>query len=127
MGSAPAQTALLGGHVEGIVPKRHRRHAGHHDKTLRGIGSASKQRWRELLSTCPTIAEQGYPDFELYVVGSGCSSGRRDCADPIARKIYEDVSCGPQALNDVRDRIYSNAWIFSTDADAVHTPRWRPT
>lgn len=103
-GSAPAQNALLGGHVNGSFLNSTVGTPVIKSNSVRGLGSASKERWREL-PDLPSIAEQGYPGFE-------CTSwfgllGPKNLPESIARKIHEDVSAALK-LDDVRDRILSS-------------------
>jgi tripartite-type tricarboxylate transporter receptor subunit TctC len=65
-GNMPAVTSLLGGHVTSVLAN----YAEVTDQlsagTLRALGTASRSRI-ELLPDVPTIAEQGFPDYEETV------------------------------------------------------------
>jgi tripartite-type tricarboxylate transporter receptor subunit TctC len=103
-GSSQAQTALLGGHIKGSFLNSTVGTPVIKSGDVRGIASASKGRWREL-PDLPTIAEQGFPDFE-------CTSwygllGPKGLPEPIALKIYEDVRATLR-LDDVRERLFAN-------------------
>lgn len=102
-GSSEAQTSLLGGHINGSFLNSTVATSVITAGTVRGIGSASKERWREL-PNLPTIAEQGFPGFE-------CTSwygflGPAGLPEQISTKIYEDVQ-NVLKMKDVRDRMYS--------------------
>lgn len=65
-GNMPAVTALLGGHVTSVLANYAEVAEQLRAGTLRALATASKSRI-DLLPDVPTIAEQGYPDYESTV------------------------------------------------------------
>jgi tripartite-type tricarboxylate transporter receptor subunit TctC len=103
-GSSQAQTALLGGHIKGSFLNSTVGTPVIKSNSVVGVASASKGRWREL-PDLPTIAEQGYPDFE-------CTSwygllGPKGMPEAVARQVYEDTRAVLK-MDDVRQRLFAS-------------------
>lgn len=102
-GSSAAQTALLAGQINSSFLNSTVATSFIRDGTLRGLGSSSRERWREL-PELPTVAEQGFPGFE-------CTSwyaflGPAGLPDHIVRKVHADVRTVLQ-MADVRERLFN--------------------
>jgi len=65
-GGAPAVNALLGGHVDAVIANHSEVSAHLESGRLRALAVATPQRV-ELMKDVPTIAESGYPGFEVTV------------------------------------------------------------
>jgi tripartite-type tricarboxylate transporter receptor subunit TctC len=103
-GSSHAQTALLAGQIHSSFLNSTVATPFIRDGSLRGLGSSSKGRWREL-PELPTIAEQGFPGFECTSWYAFLAPARTP--DPIVRKVYEDVRAVLR-MEDVRQRLFSS-------------------
>lgn len=103
-GSSQAQTALLGGHIKGSFLNSTVGTPVIRSNSVRALGSASKERWRELPDV-PTIAEQGFPGFE-------CTSwygllGPKGMPEAVTRQIYEDARTILK-MEDVRQKLFAS-------------------
>lgn len=128
-GSAPAQTALLGGHIKGAFLNSTSAMPVVKSNSVRALACTGKERWREL-PDLPTIAELGYPEFEC-TVWYGLIGPKNMPAD-ISRKIYEDVRDALKT-EDVRQRMMSNGldtldWSPSKFAEVMKADmeKWPP-
>jgi tripartite-type tricarboxylate transporter receptor subunit TctC len=101
-GSSQAQTALLGGQINCSFLNSTVATPFIRDNSLRGLGSTSAGRWREL-PDLPTVAEQGFPGFECTSWYGFLAPARTP--DPIVRKIYADVREALQ-MPDVKERLF---------------------
>jgi tripartite-type tricarboxylate transporter receptor subunit TctC len=100
-GSAPAQTAILGGQVEAAFLNSTTATPQIRAGTLRGIGVASPKRWREL-PDLPTIAEQGFPGFEVVSwYGIMAPAG---LPQPLIEKLHQDIRAA-FAAPEVREKV----------------------
>jgi len=100
-GSAPAQTAILGGHVEAAFLNSTTATPQIRAGTLRGIGVASAKRWRELPDV-PTIAEQDFPGFEVVSwYGVLAPAG---LPEPLVAQLHHDIAAA-LAAPEVRDKV----------------------
>jgi tripartite-type tricarboxylate transporter receptor subunit TctC len=102
-GSSAAQTALLGGQIHSSFLNSTVATPFIRDGSLRGLGSTSSGRWREL-PDLPTVAEQGYPGFECTSWYAFLAPARTP--DAVVRKVYEDTRAVLQ-MQDVKDRLFS--------------------
>jgi tripartite-type tricarboxylate transporter receptor subunit TctC len=100
-GSAPAQTAIMGGQVEAAFLNSTTATPQIRAGTLRGIGVASRERWRELPEV-PTIAEAGFPGYEVIswygVLGPG------GLPAPLVLKLHDDIRAA-LARPEVREKV----------------------
>jgi tripartite-type tricarboxylate transporter receptor subunit TctC len=103
-GSSAAQTALLAGQIKSSFLNSTLATPFIRDGSLRGLGTSSRGRWREL-PDLPTVAEQGFPGFECTAWYAFL--GPANTPEPIVRKVYEDVRAVLQ-MQDVKDRLFSS-------------------
>jgi tripartite-type tricarboxylate transporter receptor subunit TctC len=100
-GSAPAQTAIMGGQVEAAFLNSTTATPQLRAGTLRGLGVASLQRWREL-PDLPTIAEQGFPGYEVVSwYGVLAPAG---LPAPLLEKLHQDIRAALQTP-ELREKI----------------------
>jgi tripartite-type tricarboxylate transporter receptor subunit TctC len=100
-GSAPAQTAILGGQVEAAFLNSTTATPQIKAAQLRGIGVASLGRWREL-PELPTIAEQGFPGFEA-IAWYGIIGPAR-LPDALVARLHADIRAAFQTP-ELRERV----------------------
>lgn len=128
-GSSQAQTALLGGHINGSFLNSTSAMPVVNSKSVRALASTGKERWREL-PDLSTIAEQGYPEFECTVWYG--LLGPKGLPGEITRKIYEDVR-DALLTEDIRRRFASSGldtldWSPAKFAEVMKTDmeKWPP-
>jgi tripartite-type tricarboxylate transporter receptor subunit TctC len=100
-GSAPAQAAVVGGQVEAAFLNSTTATPQVRAGAVRGIGVASLRRWREL-PDLPTIAEQGFPGFE--VVSWYGIMGPAGLPDPLVARLHHDIAAA-FAAPDLREKV----------------------
>jgi tripartite-type tricarboxylate transporter receptor subunit TctC len=100
-GSAPAQMAVMGGQVEAAFLNSTTATPQIHAGTLRGIGVASRARWRELPDV-PTIAEAGFPGYE--VISWYGVLGPAGLPPALLTKLHDDIRAA-LARPEVREKI----------------------
>jgi len=126
-GATPALTDLIGGQVhvmvDNLVTALPQIRAGR----LRALGVTSSRRLAELPEV-PTIAEQGFPGFEVQVWVGLVAPGRTPT--PVLQALHKEVSA-VLALPAVRQRLLEmggapEAWTQAQFADYVRaeTEKW---
>jgi tripartite-type tricarboxylate transporter receptor subunit TctC len=126
-GATPALTDLIGGQVQVMVDNLVTALPQIRAGRLRALGVTSGKRLAELPDV-PTIAEQGYPGFEVQVWVGLVAPGRTP--SPIVQTLHREVSA-VLALPAVRQRLHEmggspEAWSQAQFSDYVRaeTDKW---
>lgn len=105
-GASQAVTALLGGHVKSCFLNTTVAMPLFAAGTARGLGTTSLARW-PALPNLPTIAEQGYADFEAIAWYAFVGPARMPAA--LVQQLYADIRSVLQA-DDVRQRLFASGF-----------------